>query len=146
MHKVNILKQTFVFFQFVSILILVIFGNVLVWDWGLLLQVLAVFIGIWAIKSVGKNNWSVYPVPNDESSIASGGIYKFIRHPMYLAVLLFCWPIALRSLEVWALITALVLTGTLVLKIFYEERLLEEKHTEYKSLFSKTKRLIPFVW
>ena len=146
MNKVNLTKQIFVLLQFTSILLLVIAGNTWSLDWGLLIQLLAVAIGLWAIKSVGQNNWSIYLVPNDNSSVSTTGIYRFIRHPMYLAVLLFCWPIALRNLEVWALITAVVLTATLLLKIYYEERLLQEKHSDYKTRFAKTKRLLPFIW
>lgn len=141
-----LIKQSFVFVQFTCIFTLLFFGPVFRLDWGLVAQMLALFIGFWAIKSVGQNNWSVYPVPNESSTISTKGIYIYVRHPMYLGVLLFCWPIALRGLETWALVVATTLNLTLIFKIFYEERLLQQKHPEYHSTFSKTKRLIPFVW
>lgn len=146
MSKSYLTKQLFVLIQFICIFVLVIFGTVFKLDWGLIAQLIALFIGIWAIQSVGQNNWSVYPVPNENSSISTRGIYKFVRHPMYLGVLLFCWPIALRDLETWSLMVALTLNITLIFKIVYEEHLLQHKHPSYNKTFASTKRLIPFIW
>jgi len=65
------------------------FGDVLAFDILFVVQVLALILGIWAIRSVGENNWSVYPVPNEGSTISTLGAYRYVRHPMYLALLLF---------------------------------------------------------
>ena len=139
-------KQIFVLLQFISIGILLVFGNVLGLDLGGVFQMLAVLLGVWAIKSVGQNNWSVYPVPNEESSISQKGVYAYVRHPMYIAVLAFCWPIAIRTLATWAFAVAGTLTLTLVMKILFEEKQIVAKHPEYEAYAAKTKRLIPFIW
>jgi protein-S-isoprenylcysteine O-methyltransferase Ste14 len=141
------MKHLFVLSQFICIVLLAYFGNVLAFNFALILQILAVAFGIWAVKSIGENNWSVYPIPNQESRISANGAYKIVRHPMYTALVFFFLPVALRanSWSSWTIYGILVLT--LILKIIYEEKQLVEKHKEYAN-YKKAikKRLIPFIW
>ena len=141
------MKHIFVFFQFLCIALLAFFGDVIVFDLGLILQVVAIAFGIWAVRSVGQNNWSVYPIPNEESSISARGAYKYVRHPMYTSIIFFFLPIMFRTTiwPVWLIYGLLVLT--LVLKIRFEEKQILTKHPEYAKFKKVTKnRLVPFVW
>jgi protein-S-isoprenylcysteine O-methyltransferase Ste14 len=141
------MKHIFVLSQFISIALLSYFGNVLAFDWYVMLQLLGVALGIWAVRSVGENNWSVYPTPNEGSSISDSRAYKLVRHPMYTALILFFLPVALRADGWFSWILYGVLVFTLVVKILFEERQLIKKHTEYTDFKKVTKkRLIPFVW
>ncbi len=141
------MKHLFVFFQFLCIAILAFVGNVVVFDLGLILQVAAVAFGIWAVQSVGQNNWSVYPIPNDESSISAKGAYKYVRHPMYTSIIFFFLPMQLRANDWFNWVIYSVLVLTLIFKIKFEEKQIEEKHPEYEQFRKVTeKRLIPFLW
>jgi len=141
------MKHIFVLSQFSSIALLSYFGNVLTFDWYIRLKIVVVALGIWAVRSVGENNWSVYPTPNEGSSISATGAYKYVRHPMYTALILFFLPVALRAdgFFSWTIYGVLILT--LIVKIIFEERQLIKKHTDYTHFKKVTKkRLIPFVW
>jgi protein-S-isoprenylcysteine O-methyltransferase Ste14 len=141
------MKHIFVLSQFISIALLSYFGNVLAFDWYVMLQLVGVALGIWAVRSVGENNWSVYPTPNEGSSISDSRAYKLVRHPMYTALILFFLPVALRADGWFSWILYGVLVFTLVVKILFEERQLIKKHTEYTDFKKVTKkRLIPFMW
>ena len=108
---------------------------------------MAIAFGIWAIKSVGEANWSVYPTPNKGSIISEREAYKIVRHPMYTALVLFFLPVALRANGFYSWTIYGVLVITLILKIIYEEKQLLVKHTEYADFKKITKkRLIPYIW
>ena len=141
------MKQVFVLLQFLCIGILVFISDVFAIDVLLLVQIAAISLGIWAIRSVGQNNWSVYPIPNPESSITREGPYKAIRHPMYTAILFFFLPMMIRANNwlSWTIYGLLFLT--LVIKINYEEKQMLSKHPEYAEFKQLTKKkLIPLLW
>ena len=141
------MKHLFVLSQFICIALLTYFGRVFAIDVVLFLQIAAVAFGLWAVKSVGENNWSVYPEPNSESNVSAKGAYKIVRHPMYTALIFFFLPVALRA-DGWFSWTIYgVLVFTLLLKILFEEGQLIEKHPDYADFKKATrKRLIPFLW
>ena len=141
------MKHLFVLSQFICIALLTYFGRVFAIDVVMLVQVAAIILGIWAVKSVGENNWSVYPTPNEHSTISNNGAYKYVRHPMYTALVFFFLPVALRANGLFSWTIYGVLVFTLILKIVFEERQLITKHPNYANFKKKTKkRLIPFVW
>lgn len=79
--------------------------------------------------------------------VISTGPYAVVRHPMYLAMLIIyiVSPLALGSY--WALIPAVFLVGTMVVRIRGEERELSENLEGYKEYKAKTKyRLLPGIW
>jgi protein-S-isoprenylcysteine O-methyltransferase Ste14 len=141
------MKHIFVFFQFLCIAILAFVGNVVVFDLGLILQVAALAFGIWAVQSVGQNNWSVYPIPNKESSVAAKGAYKYVRHPMYTSLIFFFLPMQVRLNDWFSCLVYAILVITLILKIWFEEKQISAKHPEYVAFKKVTKqRLVPFIW
>ena len=79
--------------------------------------------------------------------VVSTGLYKIIRHPMYTATLLIflSMPIILGSLV--SLIVFLTYPIIIVIRIVYEEKLLEQELIGYLDYKKKVKyRLIPFIW
>ena len=79
--------------------------------------------------------------------VVSTGLYKIIRHPMYTATLLIflSMPIILGSLV--SLIVFLTYPIIIVVRIVYEEKLLEQELIGYLDYKKKVKyRLIPFIW
>ncbi len=79
--------------------------------------------------------------------VVSTGPYRYVRHPMYLGVIimLVCIPLALGSL--WALIPAAVLTGLIIVRTDLEDKMLHAELQGYKAYAQKVRhRLIPGIW
>lgn len=115
------------------------------WYW-LLIETLGLLIGIWAVVSIQFPNLSIFPEPKQGSELVQHGPYRWIRHPMYLSVLMVC--LALTG-SGWTLIKGLVwlaLLIVLLLKISLEEGKLKAYFPEYSAYAAKTWCLIPFVF
>jgi protein-S-isoprenylcysteine O-methyltransferase Ste14 len=79
--------------------------------------------------------------------VVSGGVYKFVRHPMYVGnvIMMIGMPLALGSY--WGL--AFVIPGVvvLVLRIRDEETLLSQELAGYRQYAQRVRyRLVPYVW
>ncbi|MFW9917996.1 MAG: methyltransferase family protein [Candidatus Thorarchaeota archaeon] len=84
----------------------------------------------------------------DDHKIITKGLYKYIRHPIYLGMLcLFAgYLIALGSLVITSLWTA-ILFGVLRERMEQEEDMLIERFgEEYIAYMTRTRRLIPYLY
>jgi protein-S-isoprenylcysteine O-methyltransferase Ste14 len=133
--------------QFVSLLYLAISAPVLAAHLiGLFLELVGILLASSGLMKLNWKSFSVFPEPRPDGQLETGGIYAFIRHPMYAgifiiaAILVWEYPSALR-------ITCLVLLSTVfILKINIEEAFLEKKFPSFQSWKKTSNRLIPFVW
>jgi protein-S-isoprenylcysteine O-methyltransferase Ste14 len=66
-----------------------------------------------------------------------------VRHPMYLAVLLFAAGFALGWRGVPQLLALALLAAVLHVKASREERLLAQKFPEYREYAARTARIVP---
>ncbi len=83
----------------------------------------------------------------DNQKLITYGIYRFIRDPIYLGVILFSLsaPLILRSLL--GLLVMIALVPMIVYRIRVEERVLTKRFgKEYEEYARKTKRFIPHVY
>jgi protein-S-isoprenylcysteine O-methyltransferase Ste14 len=84
---------------------------------------------------------------NVNQKVISTGLYRVVRHPMYLGVIIMFLPTPIALGSYWALIPFVVLPFFLVLRILNEEKVLSNNLQGYKEYCQKTKfRLIPFIW
>ncbi len=94
-----------------------------------------------------RSNYSSTLVIRKSHELVVHGIYRFVRHPIYLGALLAMLggPISTSS---WiALPPMLLLTPLFVYRMGVEEGLLlQEFGDDYRLYMSNTKRLIPFVY
>lgn len=114
--------------------------------WGIVLFYGGITIGLWAVWVMRVSRLRIQPEIASGATLITRGPYRFVRHPMYLAVLLTTlgWVTlapALPRCAVWG-----ALAGVLVVKLRYEERLLRAKFPEYAAYASRTKRIVPGVW
>jgi len=132
--------------QFTCIALLVFGGEWLLPWWALLLFAAGVLILIWATVSLGASNLTVMPDPRASNSLSVRGIYRFVRHPMYTAVLLCGASLAFGapSNSRWAALGACLVV--LLLKIRHEEALLTARYPDYHERMRGVKRLLPFIW
>ncbi|MCG2786567.1 MAG: isoprenylcysteine carboxylmethyltransferase family protein [Anaerolineae bacterium] len=107
-------------------------------------QLLAVALSIWARRSFKAGQFSIHPEPV-AGMLLSSGPYRFIRHPMYAAVLLLIWSSILGHLSIINVVIGLIVTGTVTIRIMTEEHFLQAHYPDYSEYSRKTKRIIPFM-
>lgn len=73
---------------------------------------------------------TVFPEPREGAPFVTHGIYAWVRHPMYLGVLLFAGSLVVTKWTVPSLIIWLVLLADLRIKHRYEDRLLAARWPE----------------
>jgi protein-S-isoprenylcysteine O-methyltransferase Ste14 len=107
-------------------------------------QLLAVAITIWARSSFPRNSFRVDATPSADAIIRRGP-YRFIRHPMYSAALLFIWAAVLSHVSLWTLTIGAVVTIIAGLRVVFEERFLRDRYPEYVEYGKVTKAVIPYL-
>lgn len=98
-----------------------------------------------ALAVMPARTFSVLPEPRSGAALVTRGIYRHIRHPMYLAVLLcgLAACLAYGSATKWSLLA--LLAGVLAIKIRREENFLLERFSDYADYRRRTKAIIPFL-
>lgn len=77
-------------------------------------------------------------------AVVAKGIYRFIRHPIYVADLFLLLGLEL-SLNSWLVTGVLLMAPVVLWKAVREERMLVEALPGYGDYCARTKRFIPFV-
>lgn len=80
-------------------------------------------------------------------TVATGGPYRYVRHPGYLGMTVanMSVPVLLGSL--WALLPATLMVVVIVVRTAFEDRMLQAELAGYSDFAQKTHyRLIPYVW
>jgi protein-S-isoprenylcysteine O-methyltransferase Ste14 len=116
---------------------------------GVTLQVLAALLMLWARVTFGRRSFHAAANPT-AGGLVTWGPYRYWRHPIYAAVLLFVWAGVLsHPLERVGLGLAAVATLMTAVRIGAEERLLRAEFpgdAGYEAYARRTKRLVPFVF
>jgi protein-S-isoprenylcysteine O-methyltransferase Ste14 len=79
--------------------------------------------------------------------VCTTGPYRYIRHPMYMGVIIFvlCFPLALGSLM--ALILSVLIIVVFLIRTSLEDKTLHKELEGYKEYAEKVRyKLIPGVW
>lgn len=83
----------------------------------------------------------------ERQTVIDTGLYRLVRHPMYLATLLMFLPMPLILGSLWGLIPFALYPIIIVVRILNEEKVLTAGLDGYADYKNKTKyRLIPFLW
>jgi len=143
--KHPIISFGLVFLQFALIIVLLLSLPLSVNLVALVLQAAAVFIGLWAAKVMHLGHFNIVPDPRADTHLVTKGPYKWVRHPMYLSILLFFLPLVLLNIEYMNVALYVNLGIILFIKLSYEEQLLIDKIPEYQAYQQTSKKLIPFV-
>lgn len=86
------------------------------------------------------------PIPLDKNMLRTGGLYKYVRHPMYFSVLILLIGVVFYFSAVFSLVWIFAAFLFLSHKADFEERFLIRKFPEYNSYRNLTKKLIPFIY
>jgi protein-S-isoprenylcysteine O-methyltransferase Ste14 len=80
------------------------------------------------------------------SALVTGGIYRYIRHPMYASLLCLTWGAALKSPTPLPVVLALVASAALAATATTEEaENLVRFGAAYRDYMRHTKRFVPFI-
>ena len=112
----------------------------------LLLEGAAGFLGLWAIWTMGIDNLNVTPDVKHRARLVTNGPYRYIRHPMYSALLVGALALVLDAFSPVRLSLWLFLLVDLLIKLSYEERLLSRDLEGYSTHMRRTRRLLPFIF
>lgn len=110
------------------------------WRWALAGAIGA--YALWAVAGLGAS-LTPMPAPNGRG-LRTRGAYKWVRHPIYAALIagsLLLVPGSWKGWLCWASLVAVLLA-----KVGLEERLLREEYPNFAEYAATTWRLIPFVW
>ena len=107
-------------------------------------QVLASLLMLWARLTFGVRSFHAGANPT-EGGLVTSGPYRFVRHPIYAAILLFVWAGVASHGSLGGVLLAIVASGATAVRMASEERLLIERYPEYAAYAARTKRLLPFV-
>ena len=103
-------------------------------------------IGVFTLLHNRPGNFSVHPTPLTHSALITTGPYRYVRHPMYVSVILVLLGLALGAGVMLGWVGFGMATLAVVGKTYLEEGYLTERYPEYRSYQQRVKRLIPFVW
>jgi len=113
---------------------------------GLALFVLGFMVMNWAEATLGKQ-FSVQVTIQEGHTLVTEGLYRYIRHPRYLGIIVYNVGISLVFLSWLALILVVALAGVLLWRVQDEEALMRQEFgTEWQRYASRSWRLIPFVF
>ncbi len=110
------------------------------------LVVLATFVGIGALAANRPGNFNVRPDLKANARLVTDGIYRWVRHPMYLAVLLAMAAAIAADPRAWRILAWIGLVVVLLAKARREEALLQARFPEYAAYMQRTRRLLPLLY
>ncbi len=108
-------------------------------------QVAAVALMLWARVTFGTRSFHAAANPT-EGGLVTSGPYRWLRHPIYAAVLWFVWAGALSNRNASGVASAFVVTAGTLVRILLEESQLKQRYPEYEPYMQRTRRVIPFVF
>lgn len=109
------------------------------------LQVVAVLLMLWARVTFGRRSFHAAAEPTAGALITSGP-YRYLRHPIYAAILLFMLTGIVANWTLTNALLSLAVIAAVLMRVIAEERLLRARYPEYAEYSRRTKRLIPFVY
>ncbi len=85
------------------------------------------------------------PVPKVAAPLQTGGVYSYVRHPIYTGVLILGFAVAIYRGTLISLVAFLALVLLLNFKARWEERFLAAKHEGYSSYIDQVPRFFPHL-
>jgi protein-S-isoprenylcysteine O-methyltransferase Ste14 len=113
---------------------------------GLGLQLLGVILYVLAFVSFNKKYFSFMPLPRPGAYIIMHGPYSFLRHPMYLAMLLITLPLAYEYFSMEMAVLQVSFLAVIGLLVYIEEYVFDNVDLNYKNYIKYTKMILPMLF
>lgn len=115
-------------------------------SWVIIFMLTGIALGLYAIYTIRVGNFNISPMVRPNGIMIAHGPYRFIRHPMYTAILITCLPMVVGHFSFLRLSLAVALTIVLIVKLHIEEQYLKHAFPAYRDYTGSSKKLIPFLW
>ena len=112
--------------------------------WGMV--VAASMLGLWALNANRPGNFNIHPTPRAGGHLVQEGPYRWIRHPMYTAVIACGLAAAWAGASIWGWLGAAALAATLAAKARFEERWMLVEHPGYAAYRAHSWRFLPGLY
>jgi protein-S-isoprenylcysteine O-methyltransferase Ste14 len=114
---------------------------------GLVISVLGYAVFLWAMAANAFFAEGVRIQGERGHTVATGGPYRFVRHPGYVGAILSMGAAPFLLGSWWALIPAGLAVGGYLLRTALEDRTLQEELPGYREYTQQTRyRLLPGIW
>lgn len=107
--------------------------------------VLGGLLALWALSSNRPGNFNIRPTPRTGGTLVEQGPYRWIRHPMYTAVIAVGVACAWASAHGVAWLVLSALGVVLWVKAILEERWMVQVHPAYTAYRRRTRRFLPWL-
>lgn len=109
-----------------------------------LFTALAFIIFLISAVNLGRS-LTANPVPLEKAKLKTKGIYAFVRHPIYLGIILLVIGRAPVAESWFVLVSGVLLVILISIKARFEDQLLLDHYPEYSEYASRVGRLLPGV-
>ncbi|EGJ12048.1 MULTISPECIES: isoprenylcysteine carboxylmethyltransferase family protein [Rubrivivax] len=110
---------------------------------ALVLAAASLAVGLAAVTANRPGNFNVHPEPRAGGRLVEHGIYAWIRHPMYAALLLLALAAVAVAPGATTVAAAVALAVVLWIKSSLEERWMSAVHPGYDAYRARTRRFVP---
>lgn len=114
---------------------------ILEFDWArsvaIALYFLAILIFAFALQAL-RPSLRINPIPKPGAPLITHGIYNYLRHPMYLSLMIIASALLIQKLNLVSILIWLALGITLRIKAKFEDHLLLEIHDSAKNYQDRT--------
>ncbi len=112
---------------------------------GAAIYTVGLLVAILARLQLGKNWFDIEtPQVKGDHAVVSAGLYRYIRHPIYVGDLALLLGLEL-CLNSWLVLGVAALVPVVIHRAIREEKILVQRLPGYDSYLRRTKRFIPFV-
>lgn len=113
---------------------------------ALALLAASIVLGLWTLFHNPPGNFNIRPEPKASAQLVTAGPYRYMRNPMYSALLLFAAAEVLAYRDLWKIACWLALALVLLAKVLLEERWLRSLFPGYAAYAKRVRRFIPRVF
>lgn len=99
----------------------------------------------WSAFNLG-HSLTPFPRPLPQGRLVTTGAYRFVRHPIYFALLIACVGLGLATWSPLRLMLAIALLAFFDLKARREEIWLQERYPDYAHYKMRVRKLIPWIY
>jgi len=112
-----------------------------------ILELSGIGLGLWSLWTMRITAIQITSDIAPDSNLITDGPFEFVRHPIYLSVILVSLGLLLNGVTTMRILSTFLLTFDLTINAIYEEKLLVEYFKKgYEDYQKKTKKLIPFIY
>ncbi len=102
-------------------------------------------LGLWALSRNRPGNFNIRPTPREGGQLVQVGPYRWIRHPMYTAVIACGLACAWAGASLWGWLGVAALVAVLATKARLEERWMIARHPGYAAYRARTWAFLPGI-